>query len=141
MERTSSGLHGADNETALDLNWGPMNSLDSQAGYHGNLSMPGWRPRPAAKTAVVFLWLVAGGLFSLPTGLGADRPTRDFAVVKDLPSTSGDSVTDYEKDRCKLDLYLPKESTAFSVPGVEVSGRRAPLCNRQRRQGHSTVGR
>jgi len=41
-------------------------------------------------------------LLALPT-----RAADQITIVKDLPYKSGDQLTDYERTRCKLDLYLP----------------------------------
>jgi len=35
-------------------------------------------------------------------------PSGPVTVLKDLPYKSGNGLTDYERERCKLDLYLPQ---------------------------------
>lgn len=37
----------------------------------------------------------------------------DVQIARDLPYRTGDSLTDYQKERCKLDLYLPVGSPDF----------------------------
>lgn len=54
--------------------------------------------KPLPRHALILLAL----LLTLPTR-AANQPT----VLKDLPYKSGDALTDYERTRCKLDLYLP----------------------------------
>lgn len=39
-------------------------------------------------------------------------------VINDLPYKAGDKLTDYEKQRCKLDLYLPDDRAAKPFPIV-----------------------
>jgi acetyl esterase/lipase len=55
--------------------------------------------------------------------LAADTPapaaraaSASEAVIKDLDYKSGDALTEYEKTRCKLDLYLPTRSSAQPFP-------------------------
>lgn len=91
-----------------------MRFLDLQPGYPWTPSRSAFHSKSAVTSAAIFLWLV-GGWLSGPVGFGAERPTKDVAVLKNLPYRSGDSVTAQEKDRCKIDLYLPKESTGFPV--------------------------
>jgi acetyl esterase/lipase len=46
----------------------------------------------------------------------AESPTPDSVrVLVDVPYKSGETVSDYEKERCKLDIYLPPNSAAFST--------------------------
>ena len=45
------------------------------------------------------------------------RAADDISTLKDLPYKSGDQLTDYERTRCKLDLYLPT-SPAKNFPTV-----------------------
>ena len=48
--------------------------------------------------------------------LGAEPPITDgVRVLADVHYKTGDGMSDYEKDRCKLDLYLPKDATMFAT--------------------------
>ncbi len=39
--------------------------------------------------------------------------SRSVSALADLPYKSGDKLADYERERCKLDLYLPAGARAF----------------------------
>ena len=39
----------------------------------------------------------------------------NITVLKNLPYKSGDSLSAYEKERCKLDVYLPKSGKGFAT--------------------------
>ncbi len=62
-------------------------------------------------TAFLFVTCTVGAL-SL-TSLRAEPAKADVRVVSDLAYKSGDKLTDYEKERCKLDLYLPTTGTKW----------------------------
>ena len=48
--------------------------------------------------------------------LNAKPSANDGAqVISDVSYKSGDSLTDYEKERCKLDIYLPKDAKSFAT--------------------------
>lgn len=52
-------------------------------------------------------------LFSVSTCL-AEHPASDaITVLPDLAYKSGDKLASYEAERCKVDLYLPKERKGF----------------------------
>lgn len=36
-----------------------------------------------------------------------EQPAREVQVIRDQPYKSGDDLSDYERERCKLDWYLP----------------------------------
>ncbi|MEZ0273451.1 MAG: alpha/beta hydrolase [Roseimicrobium sp.] len=38
-----------------------------------------------------------------------------WGILNDIPYKAGDSLSDYEKERCKLDLYLPKNKKDYPV--------------------------
>lgn len=58
---------------------------------------------------------LAFAALSLPThSLQADEKPL-LKVVENLAYKSGDSLSDYEKERCKLDLYLPAGKTGFAT--------------------------
>lgn len=40
---------------------------------------------------------------------------KEVAFTADIPYKSGDTLSDYEKERCKLDLYLPAQVKNFPV--------------------------
>jgi acetyl esterase/lipase len=42
-------------------------------------------------------------------------PTDEIQVVSNIAYKSGDALSDYEKQRCKLDLYLPSEHPGFAT--------------------------
>jgi acetyl esterase/lipase len=42
-------------------------------------------------------------------------PSRPVTVLKDLPYKAGDGLTEYERERCKLDLYLPDGAKGFAT--------------------------
>jgi acetyl esterase/lipase len=46
----------------------------------------------------------------------ADAPAQAAVkAVLNLPYKSGDNLSDYEKERCKLDLYLPEGSSGYAT--------------------------
>ncbi len=48
--------------------------------------------------------------------LHAESPSPDgVRVLVDVPYKTGDALSDYEKDRCKLDVYLPKDAKLFAT--------------------------
>ncbi len=50
------------------------------------------------------------------TALHAEQPLASgVRVLKDVPYKQGGSLSDYEKERCKLDVYLPKETKDFAT--------------------------
>src|SRR5215218_6681909 len=59
--------------------------------------------------SLIALVVVGLGLLAPPVARadGPAAPAAPLTVLKDLPYKSGDPLTDYERDRCKLDLYLP----------------------------------
>ncbi|MEP6670488.1 MAG: alpha/beta hydrolase [Chthoniobacter sp.] len=57
--------------------------------------------------------LCTGGTFLPPNCLRAEPAPEEVHVVKDIAYKSGDALTDYEKSRCKLDLYLPASGDHF----------------------------
>ena len=50
----------------------------------------------------------------VPTTAAPTTPSRAVAVIKDLPYKTSDGLTEYERDRCKLDLYLPQGEKGFA---------------------------
>lgn len=46
-----------------------------------------------------------------------NRPAKrgDYAVKRDIPYRSGDDLTDYMRNRCRLDLYLPRKDKNFAT--------------------------
>jgi len=45
----------------------------------------------------------------------ADKPTRTYATAADILYRDGDGLTDYMKERCRLDVYYPKGAKDFST--------------------------
>ena len=63
-------------------------------------------------------FLAALGLFTglAPTVvLRADPPAAEVQVQANLTYKSGDTLSDYEKERCQLDLYLPAGKKDFAT--------------------------
>jgi acetyl esterase/lipase len=56
----------------------------------------------------------AGGQ-TAPARPTTTAPSRAVTILKDLPYKTGESLTDYERDRCKLDLYLPEGAKNFAT--------------------------
>lgn len=53
---------------------------------------------------------------SVVTTLPAEPPLPDgIRLLTDMAYKQGDALTDYEKERCKLDVYLPKEGQGFAT--------------------------
>lgn len=53
---------------------------------------------------------------ALTTRLLAEAPPADgIETLVDLPYKQGASLTKYEQERCKLDVYLPKDRTGFAT--------------------------
>ncbi|MBN2325759.1 MAG: hypothetical protein JXR73_01305, partial [Candidatus Omnitrophica bacterium] len=50
--------------------------------------------------------------FAAAWGAGADD---EVVVEKNIPYKSGEGLTEYEKERCLLDLYLPEGAQDFST--------------------------
>jgi alpha-L-fucosidase len=90
-----------------------MNPSHHSIGYVEHLGSLRSRPKPAGKRAAMSLWVLTFWLAGLLVGVGAQRPARNVAVLKDIIYKAGNS--DYERDRCKLDLYLPKQTAKFPV--------------------------
>jgi acetyl esterase/lipase len=53
------------------------------------------------------------GVESAPAQESTPSTQQEIRVVKDIAYKSGDTLTDYEKSRCKLDLYLPASGENF----------------------------
>jgi acetyl esterase/lipase len=73
---------------------------------------------PTAAGLVVLLLLIAGADAAgqvATTRPATTAPTRPVTVIKDLPYKTGDDLTDYERQRCKLDLYLPDGEKGFAT--------------------------
>jgi acetyl esterase/lipase len=47
--------------------------------------------------------------------VAAETPKDGIVVIKNLPYKPGDAVSPYEKERCKLDVYLPKSGKGFAT--------------------------
>jgi acetyl esterase/lipase len=65
--------------------------------------------RIAPLLALVF----AAGLLATPDVSPAESPATPPERIANLPYKAGDSLSDYEKERCKLDLYLPANRPGF----------------------------
>ncbi len=66
------------------------------------------RRMTTAKTFV--LWI------ALATALLADGPGKgQVEVMLDIPYKTGDTLTSYERERCRLDVYLPKDKKNFPI--------------------------
>ena len=62
-----------------------------------------------------FLPLVLALLGGLLLPVHAQDAPASSDVLIDLPYKTGDALTDYEKTRCKLDLYLPEKKAGFAT--------------------------
>jgi len=52
----------------------------------------------------------------LTAAVRAEAPKDgNITVLKNLPYKSGDALSSYEKERCKLDVYLPKSGKSFAT--------------------------
>ena len=69
-------------------------------------------PLLPALLAFAVAWPVSG---VLAEPIPAESNTLADLVVKDIAYKTGDSLTDYEKTRCKLDLFLPTTGQDFPV--------------------------
>lgn len=69
--------------------------------------------RPERLKALFAALLLAA--FLLPNGFCVERPGSEVTVITNVAYKSGGSITDDEKDRCKLDLYLPKGKAGAPV--------------------------
>lgn len=47
--------------------------------------------------------------------LTVTRALAGVTIEKDIPYKTGDTLTDYERTRCKVDLYLPDDAKDFAV--------------------------
>lgn len=61
----------------------------------------------------LLLAFVCSGL--TPRSIFAAPATTGAKVLKNLPYKTGDTLTPYERERCFLDLYLPKGSPGFAT--------------------------
>ena len=67
-------------------------------------------PRPTAQALSRRSWMFRLPVMALlALALAAPALAQDIEVLADLPYKSGASLTSYEQERCKLDLYLPAE--------------------------------
>jgi acetyl esterase/lipase len=64
---------------------------------------------------IAFLAFVCVGFLSVANGFADEATSTDIHVSSDIPYKSGTLLTDYEKARCKLDLYLPASGQNFPV--------------------------
>ena len=69
----------------------------------------------AGKLAGLSLLLGMLWLAPPPRVAGAEPTRPDVTVLSDLAYKAGDALTDYEKARCQLDLYLPQQATGFAT--------------------------
>src|SRR5688572_9366997 len=95
----------------------PRNLIESppDGGKIRNMRAPGW-------IGIIVLLIVVplpggqGTTSSKPTTRSAaTAPSRLVTVLKDLPYKEGDGLTEYERERCKLDLYLPEGAKGFAT--------------------------
>lgn len=92
--------------------------VSSSAPDYDSLKMTPFFSREGAQlmpVASLFMWLAAVSFFQLPTGICAELPGSAVTVLRNLAYKTNEAISDYEKDRCKLDLYLPQVSTGFST--------------------------
>ena len=74
------------------------------------------KPRPpvaARHRGQAFLMLAFIACLALPAAVASDPAALGVNLLPNLAYKSGDGRTDYEKERCKLDLYLPVGKKAF----------------------------
>jgi acetyl esterase/lipase len=62
---------------------------------------------------LALLSLVVGSFIPFTKCRAAEPPQEDVRVVNDIAYKSSETLTDYEKSRCKLDLYLPASGHDF----------------------------
>lgn len=62
----------------------------------------------ASKTGLLGLTMVAMLIATTAQAAGVK-------TVADVPYKEGENLSDYEKERCKLDLYLPEDATGFAT--------------------------
>jgi acetyl esterase/lipase len=60
------------------------------------------------------MFLLLAGAWAAVGGESAPK-TNDVLLVRNCAYKSGAALTEYEKERCKLDLYLPKGKAGFPV--------------------------
>jgi acetyl esterase/lipase len=53
------------------------------------------------------------GLLLLNSSRGEETPAAPPTEIKEISYKSGDSLSDYERQRCHLDLYLPSQAKSF----------------------------
>jgi acetyl esterase/lipase len=69
---------------------------------------------PRLKMTKLIVFMVAAVLFSAPAT--AESPnSQGIRTLVDVSYKSGDDLTEYEKTRCKLDVYLPANSDKFAT--------------------------
>jgi acetyl esterase/lipase len=64
---------------------------------------------------LAFLILLAFGLSAGPALAQDDATDAGYATVQDIPYRNGDELTDYMRERCRLDLYYPREAKSFAT--------------------------
>jgi acetyl esterase/lipase len=62
---------------------------------------------------VLLLAVIATALLASPHITCAEPAPPPSRELRDLAYKTGDSLSDYEKERCKLDLYLPENASGF----------------------------
>ena len=67
------------------------------------------RYRSVVRVLLLMLVVVTGSLLVLPEAVAQS----DYETIRDIAYRSGDNLTDYMKERCKLDVYKPAKKRKF----------------------------
>ncbi len=92
---------------AYDTNPGGLLDATGHSPYHRKMSVPSF---PALLAAALT------SLFLCTASYAEETAPPKIRIAADLPYKTGALLTDYEKERCKLDLYLP--GTGNEVPAL-----------------------
>lgn len=65
------------------------------------------------KLAVFLFALIGNYWFIVPSDVSAQEITREYGFESEIPYRSGNSLSDYEKERCRLDIYAPINKKNF----------------------------
>lgn len=61
---------------------------------------------------IVFLF----GLFILPVlGVTQEQSSSEYQLINNIPYKKGNELSDYEKERCVLDIYYPTSKDSFTT--------------------------
>lgn len=83
------------------------------AGMFGTFSR---RTALAALMVAVMASAAAAQTTAPNTAPSTSTKPANFTVQRDIAYKSGDTLSDYEKERCKMDVYTPKQRSASLLP-------------------------